>query len=392
MTFRYKRVRGNKKKIVMLLGICFMAGSFSACGSDTDVTHPVINSEAIVSTEENETIEKSTQSGMDEEIDGEMTSVSKESEEPEEVSITISAAGDVTLGNYLNQEYTWSFNEKYKEVQDPGYFFASVYDIFAADDMTIVNLEGPLTTSEQYNEKKYTIKGDPEYVNILTAGSVETVSMANNHRLDYTEQGTLDTVEALESVGITYAYDANVGIFETKGIRIGHISVNEVNDGVGVEKYIQDGIAKLQEEEVNLILLSCHWGIEKDNYPENYQQELGRKAIDWGVDLVIGHHPHVLQGIEKYQGKYIIYSLGNFCFGANRNPADKDTMIFQQTFHFIDGELTEETSINVIPCSVSSVTGRNDYQPTPATGENATRIIDRINEYSKDFGVQIETF
>lgn len=213
--------------------------------------------------------------------------------------------------------------------------------------------------------------------------------MANNHRLDYKEQGTKDTVAALESVGIAYAYDENVDIFETKGIRIGMISVNEVGDGAAVERYIQDGIAKLREQEADLILLSCHWGIEKDNYPESYQQELGRKAIDWGVDLVIGHHPHVLQGIEEYQGKYIIYSLANFCFGANRNPSDKDTMIFRQTFHFVDGERTEETSINVIPCSVSSVTHRNDYQPTPATGEEANRIIGRINEYSRDFGVQI---
>lgn len=406
MIFQYKRMRAKNKKIAIMMGICFVAGSLSACGADNSVTSPGTDMEEAVNSANGqgaatapigmEDLEEDIRGNNIQNTEGSealQTSAEVEttpvSDEPEEVSITISAAGDVTLGNYLNQEYSWSFDEMYAKQQNPAYFFESVYDIFAEDDMTIVNLEGPLTTGEEYNEKRYTIKGAPEYVHILTAGSVEAVSMANNHRLDYKEQGTKDTVAALESVGIAYAYDENVDIFETKGIRIGMISVNEVGDGAAVERYIQDGIAKLREQEADLILLSCHWGIEKDNYPESYQQELGRKAIDWGVDLVIGHHPHVLQGIEEYQGKYIIYSLANFCFGANRNPSDKDTMIFRQTFHFVDGERTEETSINVIPCSVSSVTHRNDYQPTPATGEEANRIIGRINEYSRDFGVQI---
>ena len=141
---------------------------------------------------------------------------------------------------------------------------------------------------------------------------------------------------------------------------------------------------------VDLILACCHWGIEKDTYPENYQQVLGRKCIDWGVDLVIGHHPHVLQGIEEYKGRYIIYSLANFCFGANRNPADKDTMIFQQTFTFENGQKVEDRNARIIPCMVSSVSTRNDFKPTPAAGEDKKRILQRMNEYSRDFGVEFD--
>jgi len=311
-------------------------------------------------------------------------------EQQETVSVTISAVGDVTLGNYLTQDYSWSFAEMYHIQQNSAYFFENVVDIFAEDDMTIVNLEGPLTTSEDMREGEYVIKGNPEYVNILVDGSVEAVSMANNHRLDYKAQGTRDTVDALEGAGIQYAYDEYVGIYETKGIRIGYVSVNEIAWETGVERFLQEGIALLQEQDTDIILACCHWGIERENYPEDYQRELGRKCIDWGADLVIGHHPHVLQGIEEYQGKYIVYSLGNFCFGANRNPADKDTMIFQQTFTFVEGEKSDDTIVKVIPCSVSSVTNRNDYRPTPATGEEAIRIIDRINEYSKDFGVEFD--
>jgi hypothetical protein len=144
-----------------------------------------------------------------------------------------------------------------------------------------------------------------------------------------------------------------------------------------------------KEAGVDLILVACHWGVEKDNYPEAYQQRLGRKCIDMGADLVIGHHPHVLQGIEEYKGKLILHSLGNFCFGANRNPTDKDTMIFRQTFTFVDGELQGDMDALVIPCSVSSVSSKNDFQPTPLTGEDATRVINRLNTYSEDMGIVI---
>lgn len=305
-----------------------------------------------------------------------------------EVRITISAAGDVTLGTHQQQDYGYSFRQAYDTADSAAYFFANVYDIFSEDDMTLVNLEGPLTLAQEPREGQiYSIKGDPEYVNILTEGSVEAVSMGNNHRLDYQQQGSDDTVKALEQAGIVYAYEENVAIYETKGIRIGMISVNEVSQGAVVENTIQKGIAALREQDADLILVSCHWGVEKEYEPEDYQKTLGHKCIDWGADLVIGHHPHVLQGIEEYQGKYILYSLGNFCFGANRNPSDKDTMIFQQTFTFLDGVKQENQEARVIPCSVSSVADRNNFQPTPAEGAEKTRILNRINEMSAEFGV-----
>lgn len=312
--------------------------------------------------------------------------------EPEEIKITISAAGDVTMGNYLGQGYEVSFRQTYDQGAGDSYFFENVADIFSEDDLTLVNLEGPLTRSEDYREgQTYCISGDPDYVNILTAGSVEAVSMGNNHRLDYKEQGTADTVAALEGAGILYAYDDKYCMYEVNGIRIGIISVNEVGQGYGVEKFLEEGIAQLREEGADLVFTCCHWGIEREYYPEDYQKSLGKKCIDWGADLVIGHHPHVLQGVEEYQGKFIIYSLGNFCFGANRNPPDKDCMIFQQTFTFVDGVKQEDREIRVIPCSVSSVAGRNDYKPTPAQGEEAQRILGRINEFSRDFGVEFDS-
>ena len=311
--------------------------------------------------------------------------------EPEIVTITVSAAGDVTMGNYVGQIYAYSFCETYEQQQSDEYFLENVFDIFARDDMTLVNLEGVLTDSDAASSgRTYNIKGDPKYARILTSGSVEAVSMANNHRLDFGAKGTNDTVAALEEEGIVYAYDKNIGIYETKGIRIGYVSVNALSKSREMENMMQDGIVRLREENVDIILACCHWGVEKDNYPTDYQQRFGKLCIDWGADLVIGHHPHVVQGIEEYKGRYIAYSVGNFCFGANRNPADKDTMILQQTFTFVDGEKQEDAVLQVIPCSISSMRDRNDYRPTPAKGEEAQRIIDRINSYSEGFGVKFD--
>jgi len=225
-----------------------------------------------------------------------------ETPEENEVFITISAAGDVSLGNYHLQDYAYSFRQTYDQTEDKSYFFQNVHDIFAADDFTIVNLEGVLTLSETLKEDRtYNIKGDPEYVNILTLGSVEGVSFANNHRWDYGEEGVRDTVNTLKDAGIEYAYEGISGIFETKGLQIGFVSVNESSQGTAVEGILQKEISELKEEGVDLILACCHWGTEQENYPEEYQRELGRKCIDWGADLVLGHHPHVLQGVEEYQ-------------------------------------------------------------------------------------------
>lgn len=395
----------NRSAALLAVGINVLM--LVACGDDISVTIPELDSHDMRAPVEStpDPVESTLAPAeipsypMDEIMEGEQVKESVEpdvpTEEPQEgpptLYITVSAAGDVTMGNYYEQEYWGTFRDTYDKQQDPAYFFENVYDIFSRDDMTIVNLEGPLTYSEERREGQiYSISGDPEYVNILTAGSVEAVGMGNNHRLDYYEKGSDDTIEALKSVGISYAYDKYTGTYETQGILIGFISVNEVSQGAGVEKYLKEGIDSLREEGCQIILACCHWGAEREYYPEDYQKSLGKKCIDWGADLVIGHHPHVLQGVEEYQGKYIVYSLGNFCFGANRNPPDKDCLIIQQTFAFVDGEKQEETTFKVIPCSVSSIASRNDYKPTPAQGEEAQRILDKLNEYSKDFGLQFD--
>ena len=373
----------------LLLGIllCLLTG----CGQKDEITWKEPYEPSKLTEEAVSKDSASAQETVDRENGEELSSSGEEPKEQLPVEITISAAGDVTMGGYRGQGYEWSFQQMWEQQNDPAYFFENVEPIFSADDLTIVNLEGPLTTATVFRESQtYCISGDPAYVEALTAGSVEAVSMANNHLMDYYEAGRDDTVAAVEGAGIVYAFNDRVGIYETKGIRIGLISVNVIGYGSGVEKFIKKGMEELKEQQANLILVNCHWGVERENVPEDYARRLGKNCIDWGADLVIGHHPHVIQGIEQYNGKYIVYSLGNFCFGGNRNPADKDCIIFQQTFRFKDGELLEDTSAGIIPCSVSSVTNRNDYKPTPAEGEAYERILGRMNEYSEEFGVSFD--
>jgi poly-gamma-glutamate synthesis protein (capsule biosynthesis protein) len=149
---------------------------------------------------------------------------------------------------------------------------------------------------------------------------------------------------------------------------------------------LEDALAEAKDQGAELIILSIHWGIEKDTEPNDEQIKAAHLAVDCGADVVIGTHPHVLQGIEKYNGAYICYSLGNFCFGGNNAPSDMDTAIFRQTFTFDGDELLDDDNVEIIPCRISNSSGYNDYQPTPATGETKTRIEKKLQGYCDALG------
>ena len=303
-----------------------------------------------------------------------------EKEEPP-VSITISAAGDCTLGTDENFDQSRSLNAYYDE-NGPAYFLQSVKPVFEADDLTIVNMEGTLTESTSRMDKTFAFKGPADYTKILTEGSVEAANLANNHSRDYGEQSYADTIAALDAAGIVnFGYD-RTAVMDVNGVKVGLVGTYELAEGMGCEEEMIANIKAVEDQGAQIVIVSFHWGIERENYPDETQVSLAHSAIDHGADLVLGHHPHVLQGIEVYNGKNIVYSLGNFCFGGNSNPSDKDTMIFQQTFTVQNGELVEDNVTNVIPCSLSSESGRNTYQPTPLEGEEKDRVMAKIEEFS----------
>lgn len=303
----------------------------------------------------------------------------------EPVSVTVSMAGDCTLGKDEAFNYSTSLNAYY-DMYGPAYFFQNVKSVFDADDLTIVNFEGTLTDSTARNGETFAFKAPAEYAEILTAGGVEAVNVANNHSHDYGDQGFADTKENLKKAGITTFGYNETALMEVKGVKIGLVGIYELHDHLEREHQVRVNIQKVRAEGADLVFVVFHWGNEKDTVPDANQVTLAKLAIDNGADLVVGHHAHVLQGVTTYKGKTIAYGLGNFCFGGNSAPSDMDTMIFQQTFTLdTDGSVTSEEP-NLIPCRISSDYYINNYQPTPATGDEADRILQKIRERSEGLG------
>ena len=299
------------------------------------------------------------------------------------VSLTLSVVGDCTLGTDETFDYDTSLNAYY-ENYGADYFLQNVKDIFSTDDLTIAHFEGTLTDSDEREDKTFAFKAPASYASILTGGSVEAVNTANNHSHDYGEQSFDDTLAALDDAGIVhFGYD-ETAVMDVRGIKVGLVGIYELYDHLEREQQLKDNIAKVKADGAQLIVVIFHWGNETETVPDSNQTTLGRIAIDEGADLVCGHHPHVLQGIETYKGRNIVYSLGNFCFGGNSSPSDMDTMIYQQTFTIDADGVKKDNVTNIIPCSISSAAydGYNNYQPTPAEGDEATRILGKINERS----------
>lgn len=335
-----------------------------------------------------------SESDMSEETESQ-TETESETIAPEPVvtEILISAVGDCTLGCNQKHTYSKSFHEYYDKY-GADYFLQNVRSIFAADDFTIVNFEGTLTESDNIRDKEWNHKGKPEYVNILTGSSVEAVTLGNNHIMDYNEEGAEDTMQVMQDAGIAYALNGDwgnqLGLYEVKGIKIGFVSVNEYYDEKRVYKWLEDGLKELRGQGADIVIAANHWGGDKTHVIDDDQKTLGKWCIDIGFDLVLGCHPHVLQGIEVYKDKFIVYSMGNFCYGGNKNPPEKESMIFQVKFTFIDGVLQPEMEGKVIPCRLSSTTKRNDYSPIVVDGEEAQTVIANMNKYSEEFGTVID--
>lgn len=296
-------------------------------------------------------------------------------------TFTITAVGDCTIGWDTKFGKRNRFDTVFaKNNNDYGYFFKLVKSIFEDDDLTYANFEGTLTNETEKVEKKFNFKASPDYVKVLKEGNIEIVGLANNHSYDYGNKGLEDTKSILKENKIGYFGGNDYLIKEVNGLKIGFFGLIDIMG----RKYneIDKAISYLKEQDCDLIIAAMHWGIEKDYNQSNEQIKEGHYLIDNGVDLVIGTHPHVIQGIEKYKDRYIIYSLANFSFGGNPNPSDKDTFIYRQTFTFVNNELLLNDNVEVIPASVSSTTKNNNYQPTVVMGERRSKIINKINKNS----------
>lgn len=292
--------------------------------------------------------------------------VPEQTTEPQPTTYTLTFVGDCTFGTMPSwMSYGCSFISVVQD--DYLHPFDNVRTYFENDDCTFINLEGVLANNGTPEDKKFTFRGPTKYINIMTSSSVEVANLSNNHTFDFGAEGYKSTVNTLKENQICYIEKNRTALYTTQsGLTIGMYGVYFMID----EKDAQSDINELKEAGADIIVAAVHWGIEREYTPNNTQKYIAHKLIDFGVDIVWGHHPHVLQPIEQYKNGTIYYSLGNFSFGGNHNPSDKDTVVIQQTITENEDGAFRVDGFIAIPCRLSSKESYNDFQPTPYTTED----------------------
>ena len=288
-------------------------------------------------------------------------------------TLTLTFLGDCSIGDSIQfRDYDVSYHTLLAE-NGYDFPFANVKDILAADDLTIANLEVVLTTKRTPRQEKYmNLIGKPEFVNVLTQGSVEVVNTANNHAWDFGASAYHEMLGYLDDAGIPHfgtLYPTSddgsdvYPIVEVKGIKVGFMGFSYPQESD--RKRITKRIETLREQGAQIVIVSLHWGVEEQSKPNSGQQSLAKYCIDAGADVVYGHHPHVLQTVQFYKGKPIFYSTGNFTFGA-MSDCDPDTGIFQLRYALVDGEPVLQR-FSVVPCRTQ---GSGQFRPRLLTDED----------------------
>ena len=336
------------QKVIQLLLITAVILSIFGCGTSRQETEKTENK--VDSIKETEIVEE-------------------KNVEPLTKPVVISFAGDCTLGSFLGSDNDFESYWQY----GAGYYFSNVKSIFEADDITFVNLEGPLTNNPQtLVDKQFPMRGEPKYVEILKSGSVEICNLSNNHIYDCGDTGFQDTINLLKNNNIKFSGEGYSDLIEVRGMKIGFLGYQGWYDEPTLREKISADIKKLRDEQkAEVVIVEFHWGVERDYIGLEDQRTLARFTIDSGADIVVGSHAHVVQGIELYN------------VGANSDPSDKDTFILQTALDRQDGKVI--ITPKVIPCRISSTSAYNDFCPTPVTGYDAERVLNKIAESSKIF-------
>ncbi len=304
---------------------------------------------------------------------------------PKKDSFSIVAVGDVMMdGN------AFSFIRK----KGADYPFDSTRTIIRSADIAFANLEAPFTSSGNVFKKKFVFKVPPKYAGGLVRAGFDVLSLANNHILDYGERGLLSTLNTLDSLGIAHCGAGRnrkeaerESILKRDGWRIGFLAYSlTYPDGFWATskrygtaypelKELKKSINSLRKK-VDVVVVSFHWGSELMTHPKPYQRFYAHRAIDWGADLVLGHHPHVLQGLEIYNSRLIAYSLSNFVFGSYSSKV-RESMILKIRF-----DRNGSFMAKVIPISVFNL--KVQFQPRLLRGDAGEKVIRTLNTISKD--------
>lgn len=324
-------------------------------------------------------------------------------------SLVLVAGGDVTLGYHFEEYFDQQLSKGVSREEMLAYGFREVRSAVRGADLFVVNLECPFTGRGEKLAKNFNFRARPELVAALLSGGVGAVSLANNHLMDYGPLGLLDTLDTLDRAGVphfgagrTLAEARRPAILERHGLRIAllgyfflgehnieppEIIASEERPGVAghyssvtaVEAMLRQDVAAARSQ-ADLVIPFFHWGREGSHTPEPYQLRLGHAAIEAGAAAVLGSHPHVLQGMELYRGRPIVYSLGNFVFGGHWDPKNKESALFKARFSQT-GYLVSE----IIPLQIDRYP-QFPMQPVVLTGRSAAQVLEHLAQYSQGFG------
>ena len=302
----------------------------------------------------------------------------------EDVTFTLTFAGDCTLGGTEAANRLANGFARTVEERGAAYPFEKLQPLFAGDDCTIVNLEGVLSGGkpEKVKGKQYHFIGSPAYTDILRLGSVECVNVANNHTLDYGEEGYRDTLAALHAVGIAHFGETSVTVVEKGGVRIGFTG-NLFNLAGERMAQLARQVEALERVGCLWIAHSMHAGVEYSLVPSPRQRAMAEQLSQRGMGMVVGHHPHVVQGVERFGDMPVVYSLGNCSFGGSFNPRDYDACVLRASIRFVNGK-RQSLTLALHPIRISGDLRRNDFQPFPLTGADAQRVLDKMQKSSPE--------
>jgi|GEM_PF-5657360 len=298
----------------------------------------------------------------------------------------LSFVGDTSFGTFPQAKQDRKFDYVFENTAngDYEYFFKYCKAFFHGDDLTIMNIETAISNRTRMKPKEWPIKSDPKFTKLLNIAGVEVANLANNHTYDCYDEGYQDTVESLESHNIKYFNDDKPLFYSIKDLDfvfLGYsILISEQSPSLkakiitDIEKYKTDN---------NFIIVNCHWGQEYSEQPLLYQTEYARAFIDAGADLIIGTHPHIMQGVELYNNKYIVYSMGDFLFGADPDLLSNMTAVFR----FYVNTKTLAVDFEIIPFfensdGVNVRSGGNNFQPLPLYGKSAKSVTDYLERIS----------
>ncbi|MBQ3278053.1 MAG: CapA family protein [Clostridia bacterium] len=295
-------------------------------------------------------------------------------------TVTITFLGDCTLGGEEKTKTAWFGFVQTVGHEGFAYPFRNLLSLTGTDDLTVANLEGVLSDRDLPKvKKKYNFIGPTAFTEILREGSVECVTIANNHSHDYDTAGYKDTQSALTNAGIAFFGTDSVAVWKnSEGLLIGFLGVSGSLSGNRAVAYRKKA-ELLKTLGCSAIITVMHAGTEYQATPDGYQNQIVKIAVESGSSLIIGHHPHIVQGYSIVDGVPVVYSLGNCSFGGNGNPRDYDALVVRAELAFEEGELASET-LRFFPISISGDSRRNNYSPVFLKGEDAARVLKKMED------------